>query len=91
MLIFTLFFGDSAYAAYSPEAPVTIVARDFAFDAPDTIPAGMTTIHFVNRGPDLHHAMLVRLDGNHTAADFAKAMEADGPPSCRALMENRMR
>lgn len=61
-------------------SPVTIIARDFAFEAPDTIPAGLTTIHFVNRGPDLHHSMLVRLDGNHTAADFAKAMEADGPP-----------
>jgi uncharacterized cupredoxin-like copper-binding protein len=61
-------------------SPVTIIARDYAFDAPDTIPAGLTTIHFVNRGPELHHSMLVRLGEHHTAADFAKAMDAEGPP-----------
>jgi plastocyanin len=60
---------------------VTITARDYTFDAPDTIAAGVTTIHFVNQGPDLHHAILVRLDNGHTVADFAAAMKGpEGPP-----------
>src|SRR3989442_9806390 len=40
---------------------VTIIASDYAFGAPDTIPAGLTTFRLVNQWKELHHASLVRL------------------------------
>lgn len=72
---------DSAVApAASAPNVVTFTATDFAFDAPDTIPAGLTTIRLVNRGPDLHHAQLIRFTEGKTLADFMQALQAGGPP-----------
>jgi len=65
--------------AWSPRV-VTVTARDYAFDAPDTIPAGITTIRLVNQGPDLHHVFLMKLDEGKTMADFMNALKAGGPP-----------
>jgi plastocyanin len=62
-------------------APVlTVTARDYAFDAADTIPAGLTTVRLLNRGTELHHVWLVRLDAGKTADDFLAALKAGGPP-----------
>ncbi len=80
--------GDSAAAAAAsggaaaaPAAPVivTVHARDFAYDAPDQIEAGMTTFHLVNDGPGLHHLVLIRLDSAKTAADLQAATKKPGP------------
>src|ERR1041384_603595 len=48
---------------------MTVYGKDFAFEAPDSVPAGMTNIHFVNDGPNLHHVQLVRLDSEDLAVD----------------------
>ena len=66
--------------AAAPQSPasVTIRARDFAFDAPAEIPAGITTFHLVNDGPGLHHALLVRLDSGKTVADLVAALHTQG-------------
>ncbi len=71
----------------APAAPnvVTITAKDFAFEAPDTIPAGVTTIRLVNQGPSLHHAQLLRFDQGKTLDDFLTAMKAGGPPPMWAI------
>jgi len=53
----------------------TVYAKDYAFEAPDSIPAGLTTFHLVNEGPGLHHVQLVRLDSGKTAADLDAAMK----------------
>lgn len=58
----------------------TIYAKDFTFESPDTISAGLTTFHLVNEGPNLHHVQLVRLDSGKTAADFEAALKNPGPP-----------
>jgi hypothetical protein len=62
---------------------LTIVARDYTFDAPDSIPAGVTTIRLQNHGPNLHHLTIVRLDSGHTTEEFTAAIEhagfGDGP------------
>ncbi|MDB4892292.1 MAG: hypothetical protein JWL61_4147, partial [Gemmatimonadetes bacterium] len=42
---------------------VTVVARDYAFEAPDTVAAGRTEVRLLNRGKEAHHAYLMRLDG----------------------------
>jgi hypothetical protein len=67
--------GGSAAAA----AVVTITARDFAFEMPDTVAAGRTELQLVNKGAELHHAALLRLDAGKTAADLAAAMKGHGP------------
>jgi hypothetical protein len=54
---------------------VTIVATDFAFRAPDTIPAGLTTFNLVNHGQEPHQAVLVRMDSGKTMADLQVALE----------------
>ncbi len=76
--------GDSAAVAAAPVAAptpaiVTVHARDFAYDAPDQIAAGMTTFHLVNDGPGLHHLVLIRLDSAKTAADLQAAIKNPGP------------
>ncbi len=57
----------------------TIYAKDMAFEAPDSITAGVTTFHLVNEGPSLHHVQLVRLDSGKTAADLGEALKKPGP------------
>jgi hypothetical protein len=57
---------------------VTIHGADFSYDAPATIPAGMTTLKFVNDGPALHQAQLVRLDSGRTMADLKAALSVPG-------------
>src|ERR1043166_9257816 len=63
---------------------VTIIATEYAFAVPDTIPAGLTTFRLVNQGKELHHASLVRLGDGKTAADFqaglVAAMKNHTPP-----------
>lgn len=58
----------------------TITARDYGFDAPDTLVAGRTELQLTNRGAELHHAALLRLDAGKTLADFLAALKAGGPP-----------
>lgn len=53
---------------------VTIHGVDFSYDAPNSIPAGMTTIKFINDGPALHQAQIVRLDSGKTMADLTVAL-----------------
>lgn len=70
-------------AAPAPPPVVTITAKDYSYDAPDTIASGMVTIRLVNQGPELHHVQLFRLDSGHTAAELAeglKRMKPTDPP-----------
>jgi len=82
---------DSAtMAAAATPNVVTITAKDFAFEAPDTIPAGVTTFRLVNQGPNLHHAQLIRLDQGKTLKDFLDGMKAmkpgEAPPAWAAFV-----
>lgn len=61
-------WSTSAYAAPPvvprPTAPFPIVrieAHDFAFDLPDTLPAGFVRLRLINRGTVPHEAVLTRL------------------------------
>ncbi len=81
---------DSATAAAVPASTMTatpvvytITAKDYSYDAPDTMTAGMVTLRLVNQGPELHHVQLVRIDDGHTFAELAaglKAMKPGSPP-----------
>jgi hypothetical protein len=80
--------GGAAATGAAPATPpeVHFTARDFAFQGPDTISSGMTTIVLHNDGPSLHNLMLVRLDSSKTVEDLKAAYAAlqpglDMPPA----------
>lgn len=66
----------------APRAPrvVTVHAKEFAFTAPKTVKAGVTTFRLVNDGKEMHHLTIVKLGDNKTMADFVAAMKNPGPP-----------
>jgi hypothetical protein len=68
---------DSALPAAAAAPPVVnITARDFAFDAPDSIPAGLTTIRLNNTGTTIHHVQIVHLADGKTFVDFEAGLKS---------------
>ncbi len=59
---------------------VTVTAREFAFAAPATIPAGLTTVRLVNQGQEMHHVQLVKLEDGHTVAELLELAKSQGEP-----------
>lgn len=58
-------------------APLVVIhARDFAFELPDTVPAGIVRIRLVNDGTKPHHAVLTRLADGQTGASYLSAITA---------------
>jgi hypothetical protein len=58
--------------AQSPR-PLTIRGVDFAFQVPDTVPAGPTIISLDNVGAAHHEVLIVRLKEGRTGADVLAA------------------
>ena len=69
-----LAIGGAAPATFHAPHVVVIVAHEFAFDMPQTIPAGVTTFELRNRGKLAHHVGVMRLDSGHTAVDGLAAL-----------------
>jgi uncharacterized cupredoxin-like copper-binding protein len=63
-------------AAVAPPV-VTFIATDFAFQGPDTIAPGFTTIRMVNQGPQEHHLILARLSDGYTLDSLMAFMQKD--------------
>jgi len=57
---------------------VTVVAREYAFDLPDTLDAGVTTFRLRDAGREPHHMMLYALDAGHSLRDVHDALTAGG-------------
>jgi hypothetical protein len=57
---------------------VSVVAREYAFDMPDTLRAGVTTFRLRNLGREPHHIMLYAIEGAHTLRDVYDALSAGG-------------
>jgi uncharacterized cupredoxin-like copper-binding protein len=72
--------GCKSERASSVPSTVTVTARDFAFDAPATLPAGATTFHLVNQGKDLHHAQIIKLEEGKTLDDVKRTLKNHEPP-----------
>jgi hypothetical protein len=74
-----------AYAQTPAAEPtlVTVTASDFAFAAPATIPAGLTTVRLVNQGTEMHHAQLVRLEEGHTVQELMQTGHGPMPAWAR--------
>ena len=69
-------FATLAACARKPAPPpptanvVTVMAGDYTFQAPDTIPAGLTTLMLKNLGKEVHQVIMMRLDSGKTMADL---------------------
>jgi hypothetical protein len=70
-----------------PQAPPTLnlVARDFTFDGPDSVPAGLTTLRLANLGRYNHQALLFRVPSGHSAADVREALRSGQDPGWAIL------
>lgn len=58
-------------------APVTITATEYEFDAPASIPGGMTEIEFVNAGEQAHGLVLVQLLDGRTTDDLVAMLSQE--------------
>jgi hypothetical protein len=65
----------AAQAAKGPNV-VTINAYDYFYEAPNPIPAGVTTLRLVNKGKEYHHVWVVKIAEGYAFSDF---MAAQGP------------
>ena len=71
----------SAPAAVAPPANVvTFIARDYSFEGPAQIPAGLTMFRLDNQGKELHHLVITRLDEGRTYDSLLAALRKPGPP-----------
>lgn len=52
---------------------VTIIAHEYSYEAPDTIPAGFTDFRLFNRGEEVHGATIVRLGDGRTLPEYLAA------------------
>src|SRR5258708_27754165 len=72
---------------------VTFTATEYAFQGPDTLAAGLTTLRLVNDGKELHHASIFKLGEGKTLADFhaamAGVMSGKAPPPPRVHLPGR--
>lgn len=55
---------------------LVVTAFNFAYQSPDTIPAGLTRLRMKNNGPDLHHVTVVKLADGHTVQDLLARIKA---------------
>jgi len=62
-----------------PPPIFTVTAREYAFDAPDTIPSGPTTIRLISRGREEHFVQLMRITSPHTLDEFRRTLTAPAP------------
>ena len=73
---------DSAggeHAGHAMPNVVTVVANDFAFEAPAEIPAGLTRFVLKGQGKEIHHATIAKLEDGKTVADLQAAFKTPGP------------
>jgi hypothetical protein len=72
-LVAVLLFGSPVIVvAQSPRA-VTVIGLDYAFQAPDTLPAGSTTLSLINRGAVRHEVLLFLLNEGVRPGEFLRA------------------
>jgi hypothetical protein len=85
-----LLFGCKGKEASPPpavsESLLRVTTSDYAFEAPDQIPPGVTTVRLANTGPSLHHVQLIKLNDGKTANDFMEAAKTEGPPPPWAVL-----
>jgi uncharacterized cupredoxin-like copper-binding protein len=64
--------------AFAKPNVITVNSHDFAFDVPQSIPAGLTTFRLLNKGKQAHHFSLIRVDSGKTAAEALQVLIKTG-------------
>ncbi|MGD9890558.1 MAG: hypothetical protein AB7N70_13445 [Dehalococcoidia bacterium] len=75
--------GEDSTAAEIPG--VTVVARDYAFEMPEEVPAGRVRLTLRNEGPEPHHAQPARLKDGVTLEQFTAQLQ-QGPEAALPLL-----
>lgn len=72
---------DAAAASDNVATPheVTVIARNYAYQMPDTLASGLTRFHLINSGTEPHHLMFYRLDDGKTMSDAFAELRTGGP------------
>lgn len=70
-------------AAPAASRTISIDATDYAFNAPESLPAGLVTVQLSNHGEEVHHAQIIRLNDGVTFGDFAAALQQEGEGALR--------
>jgi hypothetical protein len=60
---------------------LNIVAREYGYEVPAEVASGPTRLTLTNKGHELHHAQLVRLEEGRTLKDLATLQPGAPPPS----------
>jgi hypothetical protein len=63
-----------APTAQAAATVITVTGTEFAFAAPDTVPAGLVTLRFLDSGQEPHQVVVMRLDSGKTMADLQTMM-----------------
>jgi hypothetical protein len=72
---------DAAFAPPPGSHLVTVVAREYSFSLPESIPAGLTTFLLKDEGQENHHFYLMKVEPGKTVADvMAVFAKPGGPP-----------
>ncbi|MEX2110754.1 MAG: hypothetical protein WD802_09145 [Gemmatimonadaceae bacterium] len=67
-------------AAAGPNV-VTVIANEYAFQMPDSIPSGLTKFRLIDQGKEPHHLFVMKLEEGKKASDMFAALKAMGPAS----------
>ena len=70
---------SAASDSVSTPHEVTVIARNYAYQMPDTLASGLTTFHLLNKGTEPHHLMLYRLEDGKTMSDGFAELKTGGP------------
>ena len=78
----------AAPVAASPAATITVRAKNYTFDMPDTVEAGPLTISLVNEGPppEVHHVNVIRLLAGYTSKDLMNELKTGKMPAWAKAM-----
>jgi plastocyanin len=57
---------------------IKVTARDYVYDAPATVQAGIATIQLINQGSDIHHVTVQELPEGRSVKDFFDATRNSG-------------
>ena len=85
LLLAFLFLAFPSIASAQRIATVTVIGLDYAFQAPATLPAGLTAFAFENHGKVRHELAMLRLNAGVTLDSLMHVI--DSPPARRALTE----
>jgi hypothetical protein len=71
---------SSPFVALPGANVVTVVANDYALEMPASIPAGLTTLRLSNKGKELHHVYIVKVEKGKKPDDVLAWFKKGGPP-----------